>query len=198
MIPQLPTDNLYKFATLGGIVLLVFCVWSLRDNSVQMDRGMTSYNQVANELDALLDDLDNDQAKLGVEIARVNDLITEAKKPENVNNASKAQTAIEAYQELAAANEVAHKKRFEARRAKANADTQSSDLKMLLERISRELDQIFWLWVTGAAITASGISSWYFKHQRYQDALLRVQLDNARRLAFTSSLTTPAEPQNEG
>ena len=39
MIPNAPTDNLYKFVTVLGVALMIFCAWSSTEAVKRVDNG---------------------------------------------------------------------------------------------------------------------------------------------------------------
>ena len=50
MIPKLPTDNLYKFLAIGGIILWVFIAWVDIQQRTDMQKALFEARYEANDL----------------------------------------------------------------------------------------------------------------------------------------------------
>lgn len=190
MIPPLPTDNLYKFTAFGGIILMGFCFWTLRDSSLRLDEALTKFNSASGNYDVVSSVFDADVEQLKQLVGRAQDAVTEAEKPENADNIVTAKMAIEAFDELKTFYERTRQQLPELRKAQAEFKLQNLEFKTRLDRLDDNLDFLVWVLFGGAALTASGVWSWYSRHQRYQDELLHIQLESAKK-ALASASTSP-------
>lgn len=169
-IPNLPTDNLYKFITLAGVVLMVFSLWLVRDNSIRMDEGVSRYNAKSGQFEASQTKLEDSLAQFKATLTSLENAANRAQTPEDVranrDEIVRFKTDFQAAWGL----------KNEAVKAKIDADNESDELKRLLSRASDDLVWSKWAYVAGAMLTLAGVLAWYLWHQRYQDALLKAQL----------------------
>ena len=180
MIPQLPTDNLYKFMTLGGVFIMAFAIWVSRDISEQLGQGKIAYAQSLYNFDRDADVVSSASDLLDQQITRTRELLNEAKKPENINDRDRSQMAIDAYEETQKTLDEVRLKRADFLKTTSEAKTQEVKLQVLLDKVSYDLSFFRYFFLIGAATASFGLSSWYVKHQRYQDELLRLQCENAK------------------
>ncbi len=181
MIPQLPTDNLYKFATLGGVLIMGFCLWTSRENSNLVDAQIIKFGQASGNFELIRGEVEDDQTQVRDEITRVEGLVEEALKPENATRVEQAKNAIEAFTQLKTAVNATRQKYNDLKKAKTDTENQTTEMRLLRERLERDSYLTRWLFIWGGLMALSGMSAWYFRHQRFQDELLKVQLENARK-----------------
>lgn len=196
MVPQLPTDNLYKFATLGGILIMGFCHWTTRENSNLVDAQVIKFSQASGNFELIRQELEDDQKQVGNQLTRVEGLVEEALKPENAAKVAQAKNAVEAFTQLKAAVNATRQKSNDLKKARADTDNQTTEMRLLRERLERDAKFTGWLFVWGAFMALSGMSAWYWRHQRFQDELLIVQLENARKQS-TSVVEKPAPEETD-
>jgi hypothetical protein len=195
MIPQLPTDNLYKFMTLGGVFIMAFSIWVSRDITEQLGQGEIAYAQSSYNFDRDADVVSRATDMLDQQVNRTNELLDEAKKPENINDRNRSQMAIEAYEETQKTLAEVQLKRTEFLKTASETKTQEVKLQVLLKKLSNDVSLFRYFYLIGAAIASLGLTSWYFKHQRYQDELLRLQCENAK--SPNSAITPTVADQPE-
>lgn len=179
MIPQLPTDNLYKFMTLGGIVIIVFCLWLIRDNSDRLDQALIRYNEATGQYDVAVTNVEQQGDSLEKKLNETSTLIQEALKPENASNVAAAQRAIDAFAALNSEYEKAVAKREDAYKAKIAAKQQGFAFDRVLKRSEQDLLVARINLICGGVILLIGLGSWYLLHQRKQDRLLGLQVEAA-------------------
>lgn len=175
MIPNAPTDNLYKFLTFLGIVLFVFCTWTITDQLLQVDREisrvessqLTAARRVAS-LQSQTEALKAAQAALS----------------QRVSSNNEAPLSREQLSELLERTDRLIQEMTQAERASIELARESDDIfPMLAEAgvLLRHHQAYAWILYFGAvfglAMSLAGALMWYFFHQRYQDAVLRSQLD---------------------
>ncbi|KQO79453.1 hypothetical protein [Rhizobium sp. Leaf262] len=181
MIPQLPTDNLYKFTTLGGIIIIGFCLWTSREHSVEIDAQMLKAGQANSNFDLIHSEVQSDQQDVLDQLERVEDLVAKASDPANPSRIEDAKKAMAAFDDAKKARSETKEKTKQLQRAGQDFENQSREMELLAKRIEQDTDLSKWLFIWGSVMTFSGMSAWYFRHQRYQDELLKVQLENARK-----------------
>lgn len=180
MIPQLPTDNLYKFMTLGGIVIVVFYLWLIRDNSDRLDAALIRYNEAAGQFDVIQTDVEHQLERLQQQVDLVSKLNLDALKPGNSGNPATAQSAISEFSKMHSQYAEALKRREEAYKARIDADHQGFTVKQVLERNRADLNFAKIEFLSGCFLTLLGIVAWYTRHQRFQDQLIALQVEAAR------------------
>lgn len=160
MLPNAPTDNLYKFATFIGMALFVFCTWQISDTTKSVENALFDAKMQAKLFALRLKD--NQDAVAGIE----QDL--------NGPNPNEPGKALQGRLDVVRRQTDGMLKDWEATvlqeaRAQLHATQFFEDDKTML--------QVGQWGGLGSAIV--GIMLWYVLHQRHQDALLRQQLRNA-------------------
>lgn len=154
-VDSLPTDNLYKFVTLLGILLFAFCTWALDDSMRRIDandaRDALMMEEYQSRSDALLDRAQSFVDILQLDPNRSNAPELHKKLDEIMSDITKLR---ERYVPVAA--DMASRK----------ADLQS---------FGRNYQ--YWVYgrYVGMVMTSLGFVLWYLLHQRFQDQLLRTE-----------------------
>ena len=154
-----PTDNLYKFMAIAGIITVLFSLFYFSDRGSDLETKKDSFNLmnglIAKEMSFLIDDLDyfiDDLGGIKEDIMNGSLDLTKLKSEDLVYQSKEFQ---DAYRELAI-------KQIEA---------ESNELVLL--RLSSELRFIFWasliLTFWGFGLVIFGFYFWYEKLQFYQD-----------------------------
>lgn len=187
--PSLPTDNLYKFITLAGVLLIVFSLWLLRDNSIRMDEGVSQYNAVMGQVDVTQTKLEDRLLELNVTLTSLENAVKQAQTPEDARANGEAITRFKAdYQNIWSL-------KSDVLKAQVDAKNKDEELARLLDRIGDDLSWSKWGYILGCIMVLGGSQAWYMRHQRYQDGLLRAQLlalqSEARSLS--SNMPSPLE-----
>lgn len=158
IVPNLPTDNLYKFIALSGLVLTLFC------GAFTIQRTEALGNSVyKNSIEFSEWKIKNDF--LSKQIIGVEKELTALEQKENPTKeeVEKLRKKHEQNKTKLLENEILKEK---VRLANEYSNSQSSQLKKYY----------FWGSITSffsLVFSAFGFSSWYFKVQRYQDKILR-------------------------
>jgi cell division protein FtsX len=163
-LPNLPTDNFYKFFTVGGLAMALTAIYfqvslfqPYSDSVVTQLEASRAYSR---KLDAHLADM------------RANEV------QHTINGISKTDRL-----KLDAEN----KRLIEQLRTLASEQNPANDLKHTAN--IRVAEKRFYEWEMalrcayggGALLLLTGLGGWYFRHQRFQDELLRVELNQKQR-----------------
>ncbi|KAA3507691.1 hypothetical protein [Agrobacterium rosae] len=154
MMPSAPTDNLYKFVTVLGVALMIFCAWSSTEAVKRVDEAY---------IDQLLRDIqtETDRMILSMDTETVKEILpvpVDKRSPEQKQELSDAAERSSTLVEKSVAQLMASFRPIMLQ--------QQSENELLMYRIGTGI---------GALISLIGIACWYFLHQRYQDAILRRQ-----------------------
>lgn len=154
MIPNAPTDNLYKFVTVLGVALMVFCAWSSTEAVKRVDAAYVDQlgRDIQQETDRILLTLDTETV---MEILPVPTEKRSAELKKALSDAIKRSTALVERQAARLTDSV-----------RPVMLQKQSENELLMYRIGTGV---------GALISLVGVACWYFLHQRYQDAILRRQ-----------------------
>lgn len=158
MLPKLPTDNLYKFVAIFGLVLLGGFAFLRLSTNAKHHANMVVYNVEAVENTSK-------RERLQREIAELEE--TEVEGDFLVNG-------------------IIHKSRSEARAALHSLELaygkEATDLRLRQSALSASEGDMKTLWYGGQALEwlggilmVIGFAFWYFKVQRHQDAILFAQ-----------------------
>jgi hypothetical protein len=176
-IPSLPTDNLYKFIALSGLVLMLFSatypvhqVFELRERKAQTDEEV---EVLRIEVTALMEKV----ARLEKEVDAFDKETKEARETDRDKDLVKSRAA-----EFRARS-------AEIRQANLELEMRSARLavkhRLLSDIATNVLIVIVVLGVFGTAglfMASWGFRAWYFRVQRLQDLLLNKQLTDLRRV----------------
>jgi hypothetical protein len=170
MLGSAPTDNLYKFVTFIGIATLLGSFWLARDSSVHLDDALGRYYSAKNSWNFSQTALEEGLAATASDLERYQKVIAEAKTPDDV---ARAQAL---YSEIISTFRALQGIRTESKKADAEATTQGEILDRVLARAKE--DQWFaWMgMLVGSLFSYFGFRLWYFKHQMFQDDLLKAQI----------------------
>lgn len=173
-----PTDNLYKFITFLGIALLIFCAWTTIETQQRISENIISAELATVRANRVVDSLElrSDGASRLTEQIIAN---IKAHPPvtEDDHNALTAEAKIVLdYLEALKADFSEHAK--EQAVAAKNAD----DARILFDSSSAKLWWLFAGMTVGSVMTLGGFFCWYWLHQRHQDRLLSLQIEQAREL----------------
>lgn len=174
MIPTAPTDNLYKFLTFLGIVLFVFCAWTLSDQFLQVDREISKAESANRMVERRLESIEARMNTLSASKTAINERLSRRNEV--------PLTSEEVTQLLARVEQITEQM--------TQTGTESAELARENDRVLpiaaearvllRYYDANSWVLYFGAGfglvMSIIGILMWYFLHQRFQDALLRNQL----------------------
>ncbi|WP_064686648.1 hypothetical protein [Rhizobium bangladeshense] len=160
MLPNAPTDNLYKFATFIGMALFVFCTWQISDTSKAVESQL---------FDAKM------QGKLFVLRVKDSQEALEAIEQDlNAPNPDEPGKALKGRLDLVRRQTDGMLKDWEAN-VLQEARAQLREMQYL-EDDKTMLQVGQW---GGLALSVIGIVLWYVLHQRHQDGLLRQQRQSA-------------------
>lgn len=184
MIPNAPTDNLYKFVTFLGLALLMFCVWGLIDNERKIEESILlaelHSRQFANNTEALKRQSDALIEKYSALEKRVKESHTPGDADVLIAQSKSIEKEIDDIQKEIKLAEV---------------DSLDLNKKVQNARIifKSNLSQLYWLYcgmAIGSMMTIFGFWSWYARHQRYQDELLQLQVAQAKASKQPDNLPT--------
>ncbi len=154
MVPKLPTDNLYKFVALSGLVLFIGAGYLRMSQQIQLHKDFASLNSDVTSLNFILTRLKEDVAALAPE-----------KKGPFIVSGRVYETQIEARAAL-------HQKELEVNDLGAKYKQQQEVLKASSDNLER-------LWYVaqctqwfGFLQMVSGFILWYRKVQRFHDLIL--------------------------
>ena len=155
MIPKLPTDNLYKFVAISGLVLLLSAGYLREAQRMQLHKDVALSNSEVSNLNSMSKQLDED----------IKQLSPSAKGP-FIANGVLYQTVNEARASL-------HSKQLVLREIRSAQKTRQDVLKASEGNLKS-----IWYWTqsaqyVGGILMIIGFSLWYVKVQRYQDEILR-------------------------
>ncbi len=174
MIPNAPTDNLYKFITVLGIVLFVFCAWTLNDLILQIDRQVSNaettnrtVERKSASIDATIEDLKTSQAAINERLSRRNET------PLNRDEITELLSRVERLLQQIVQTETAS---IELAQENDSVLPIVTEARVLLRHYNAHAWALYLGAVFGLAMSATGVVLWYLLHQRYQDTLLRTQL----------------------
>lgn len=175
MITAAPTDNLYKFITFLGIALFVFCSWTLSDLVLRTDREVSKAEAASHSAERKLSLLTEVAANLEASRAALDERLSR-----------RDQTPITEQENaalLARAESLIHDS-IEAKTALAEVERDynsilpvTAEARVLLRYYDAHLLILNGGAILGLAMTFVGSAMWYLLHQRYQDALLKRQLN---------------------
>jgi hypothetical protein len=194
---KLPTDNLYKFLALGGLVSFLFSIslpfFAVRDleaEAVGLEPHAARMVQRAKDQEELATKFQEETAQQKTEWERK--LAEAATRPEPERQQLKAEIAE-------------WKKSVDAKAATFRTSLDSlfdtiakvDALNKQIEVRTADLDRILSYWPLGfwggIAMTLVGFSGWFWRVQRHQDALLRAQVREFQ----TNPPSTKAKPHRE-
>ncbi len=188
-IPSLPTDNLYKFASFGGLALIIAaCVMPysifLRDAERMTEQSLTQTDkllQLSDEAMRLLDE----KAKSSVERLK-SQLESENGKVGEINGA-----IVEQQIKLDAAFAEGRTEMFRLRTklVESRAETLKIDREGRLKVAMTAYESSKNIFKTGVAVTVLGFMLWWWKVQRFHDRTIRAETELAEKeLASQSTL----------
>ena len=173
-LPNLPTDNLYKFMTALGLALVALgaMMKSKAETSLDdLDAQIAEYplrveqNRGDNLTAQFLQAADRYEAAI-----EANDVRQEADESNQTNNLANIQKLFEDVYLLAYENIEWHQR----------ADAELASLRVKSNSIQRRLSDSKWLAFPGLALLGLGFWMWYSRHQTLQDALLRIEVARAQ------------------
>ena len=172
MISNAPTDNLYKFITFLGITLLMFSIWTLSEIEKK-----NSENRLRAELELLsrADNKEIDLAPINNEYRRLSILTQKYEILEDGEHRRRIENQIQQSQERI------DLLRFELNSyiTKIKEKNESTVIPGLYAVAPNPQKTILYLGaISGAVMTIIGFLTWYLFHQKYQDILLRRQVQN--------------------
>lgn len=162
MIPNLPTDSLYKFGFVGGIFLIFFSYYTLL---VKME----NYTELSNKLDI-------EQATLQIGF---NSLIESQKTlnfmMENDKQGQQLEYVISRSDELERAYEGLKSKEQEIKK-------RNESFKVITDQITSLRYLTYVLVLIGFIFTFISGYKWYYKIQKYQDLLLKIEYETRAKI----------------
>ncbi len=191
-----PTDNLYKFIAIGGIVLIGYAVFQWSTVSESLDNEYRNYREMSIQSDIrvaeiaqmrwLEGDLDVEEFSLENEefilSTRGLSLLEpdSARSLEDVKALVRAQISAERVdrlrQEIAAYTNRLAATDAPSREAVAALGREHEERKQVF---ARQLHFVKWFVAIGAAISLAGFILWWFCFQRFQDIILRSEATKA-------------------
>lgn len=205
MIPNLPTDNLYKFIALSGVLLAVFCIYSINTSMTEVARKATKLEMETLEMKVDAELLKERIQELHIELNHL-DSILDLKELEfdnqdlvegNLFIKLKNKNYRDYYKFIIDYREniqPEYRKHLEISNTNSeiallNDEQYKSSIILdrklkLLERYNDEVERNLYRWFTGLVlsliIAGVGFYMWYFKVQRFLD--LKVSHDYEQRL----------------
>lgn len=176
MLPNIPTDTLYKFMTMTGVIIVVFCLWAVRDNLVRDAETANLMEKLTTEIQLSGLEMRQTQAALVRETTYNQRLRATSSQLQDQANSPQLQAQIAASDKK--------KEDLEAALLQSIQKDQMSetDRSVRMEQYARLHDQTaieFWLCAVGVVIgfifTVYGFRLWYTKQQRYLDIILVAQ-----------------------
>lgn len=177
---KLPTDNLYKFLALGGLLSFLFSIsvpfFAVRDLEAEA-AGLVPQaermEQRAKDQEELAKQFERETARQKTEWERK--IAEAATRPEPERQQLKAE--VDEWKNGVAAKAAAFRASLDTLQdATAKVDALNKQIEV---RIT-DLDRILSYWPLGfwggIAMTIIGFSAWFWRIQRHQDALLRAQV----------------------
>lgn len=171
-MPNPPTDNLYKFVTFLGVAIVLFSFWIISEAGNKAATANNSYVYAAERLDreidsvqSQIDDLMSESTNLESKVSIAEDHPdrsneTTASLEAQLNSIKRRLTdATTAYNQLKESRKEVELKREEAKNL---IDTAESTLNLYTTGV-----------ICGAIMALWGVITWYTRHQRYQDEILR-------------------------
>ncbi|MFF2324316.1 hypothetical protein ACFVTJ_25065 [Agrobacterium sp. NPDC058088] len=158
MIPNAPTDNLYKFVTFLGVALIAFSSWSLSEATKRRDVAVLEQAKRL-QTQALQD------ASIQSKVADI--------------QALQSQPTDNLQVKIAQTNQLQMELILLATRKMQDA---MNDMQPELVVLQHEGDVEMYRYGVGFGIVMTIVGSlcWYVLHQRHQDALLRTQVTTAK------------------
>ena len=200
-VPTLPTDNLYKFIAIFGLVILVF---GIAFPSEKLTRSFAQVDDAAKErgiakirIMRKLAQMQDAKKRIDEKAAEVNKAQKQLQDVEAALETKRQSKGLEsAEDEIHALTEQVHQHKDNVRKyseeiqkVKAQSDQFSDELEIeklnmkafdeSIKELGRQID--LWGWVTcggmliGTLMMGLGFRNWYTKVQVYQDAILRKQ-----------------------
>lgn len=173
MIPTPPTDNLYKFVTFLGIVVMLFCFWTISETQQKASSGINSYTYAAERLDEEKEYLEKFMLSLEVE---VDDLRKKAEQASSENDINK-----DTINKIESQSRILNGKIKLARDQSENLSTIYKDVQSksdIARDLADNLNSVFVLYSIGIGFGMLcffwGVVSWYTLHQRFQDEILQL------------------------
>lgn len=166
MIPNAPTDNLYKFLTFLGVALLIYCSWSFTEANKRLEIAIIE-DRLAKE------NWQSRTAKMDEKIAELRQVTSDTSLSPALRADRTAEITIDVLQ-----------------LAKTGVGAASAEMKPELDLLQKEDDTRLYKWGMwlGGFMTSVGSLLWYILHQRHQDALLKQQVIDARKGGLKAAL----------
>lgn len=148
--PSLPTDSLYKFLAIGGILLIAVA------------------NYVSFQTTASMQDVryKENQAHLARQLERINNAVDGVRK----DHEEKAERTREL---KVALDSITQYGQMEMKDVQARIKEMETESKALISKMG-------WLNLLGFGIAGLGFVAWWFRIQRHQDETIRIERDKAK------------------
>lgn len=152
-LPNIPTDNLYKFVTLASAAVFCFSIW-------QEDSVVSEYSRSSSILRA-----NNDSLAFQIDIMKDKTKYFEELIKEDLNEKQR-ESIIKRWDKIRAESDEIVNRHADNIKNLGKANFES-------DRVIRLTPIIYWARYGSIATFFLGIFFWYFNHQRYQDASAR-------------------------
>ena len=190
-LPRLPTDNLYKFMSIGGLILILY--------SMVIYKQHNEYEAQVLELQANNEILKTEQDWVKTDISLLNNEITELSKEfdihyvvysgdpgaiismmDKINNAKNKEDLKKDFKEGQSKIDILKSKVTTLENSLRETTKNELKNKAQIEKIRFLKNSIYQskiasliLFGTGLLVSIIGFSLWYFRHQVYKDKLLK-------------------------
>jgi hypothetical protein len=197
-IPTPPTDSLYKFKAIGGILMILASGYlAYREVHDIADLESHLYSDVL-IVQAENESFSEREASLGAEVKRLEEAAKDLPPISTATEADKtvARALRDQLREARRTLDVAVSDLAGKRKQLAILEGKRDALHVSLIEMSAILIECLLVLLTGASLTVWGFVEWERKLQRPQDELLQIQLEVAR-LALVKAKAESAAPAEE-
>jgi len=180
-IPNLPTDSLYKFFTLGSIAIVIISIYFIADYATSIDK---SYKDYRFDVAILNHEIENNTNKVEEIVNKIElkclksgcncnvlikpDYSIEKSVASCLSEKNIASEIYELYNQIRLLQEILELKKIEVN---AKEEQLLSE-----EKTANTAKETLWLFFSiGFLLFILGVSLWYLKLQRYQDIILKSQ-----------------------
>ncbi len=179
--PVPPSDSLYKFTAIGGLILVVFSLyvpWKMSSDLeialLDIELASRKWRLEAKYLDRDLEEIKEQQQERDRDSDELDKILTKSKKPFSASH-------MKMFRERDA-DTLRHLKQIEAKRRELELIlAQSNNMVEKAKVFGSDASKLSWLsWLTfwiGANLMFFGFSNWYFKFQVFQDRIIKAQAE---------------------
>lgn len=176
-MPNLPTDNLYKFLTTLGVAIFLFSFWTVSENTKLAITNTKVYSLVSERLDSeyqelieMINSLENDH----------NDLLSQLEAAKKTSPTKEELEKLNMDREVVLRQLEQVKRQFKVvlenlklvheKQEAASASLENSQFTLAAYKFG---------YFGGMVMALAGFFLWYHKHQKYQDHIVKRQALNA-------------------